>query len=122
MRTNTGPAHPSESVEDALTMLDSRIPLTARERRLIVESLYDLAFREGARQGRQAGIEHTETEMRHKVRQFCLAHDLDTSVWTDCLFGGAEQRAEYPDPTTAIREKLTAKAAARTKIDGRYTN
>jgi hypothetical protein len=54
--------HPSESTEDAIAMLDSRIPLTAKERRLIVESLWHVAFREGAKQGRLAGIEAAQAE------------------------------------------------------------
>jgi hypothetical protein len=77
--------HPSESIEDAMTMLDSRLPLTYGERKLIVQSLWDLAFREGARQGRLAGIEHVHNTLRE----------------------------EYEDPTTAIRANLTKKARIR---------
>lgn len=78
--------HEPGSVEDALTMLDSRIPLTYAERKFVVQGLYDLAFREGARQGRLAGTEAAQAEILH---------------------------GEYTDPTASIREHLTEKARTR---------
>lgn len=102
--------HPAKSAQDALEMLEEiHIPLTHAEKKLIVESLWDAAFREGARQGRQAGIEHAESVLRN--------YGLD---WPADVLHAAPQtpRAEYEDPTTTIRRKL----ADRAKIDGRYTN
>lgn len=77
--------HKSESVEDAVNMLDTRIPLLQWEITLIIQSLYDNAFREGAKQGRQAGIESANV----------LATD------------GTVQ--EYEEPTTTIRKRLEDK-------------
>lgn len=56
--------HPPEDVEDALNQLDTRIPLLYSELRVIVQGLWDSAFREGARQGRQAGVEAVQAEYR----------------------------------------------------------
>lgn len=83
--------HPATSVKDAIEQLDSHIPLVHAERELIVQSLWDLAFREGAKQGRQAGYE--------------AAQALDTL--------DREPRDEYPDPTTVIRDRLADKARQR---------
>lgn len=102
--------HPATSPQDALEMLEEiHIPLTHSEKKLIVESLWDAAFREGARQGRQAGIEHAESTLRN--------FGLD---WPADVLRAEPRtpREEYEDPTIAIRRRLEA----RTKIDGRYTN
>jgi hypothetical protein len=90
--------HPAESIDDAVTMLDSRIPLTYRERMMIVQSLWDLAFREGARQGRLAGYEAATADALDRLDAEAVAADV---------------RREYPDTTTVIRKNLTAKARVR---------
>lgn len=61
--------HEATSLEDAYAMFDGHVPLTAREKRYILESLYDLAFREGARQGRMAGRESVYGEIKVKAAE-----------------------------------------------------
>lgn len=78
--------HPALSVEDALTMLDTRIPLLQAEKRMVLQSLWDTAFREGARQGRQAAVEETH----HDSRAERLIRDIP----------------EYPEPRDTLRDKL----------------
>ena len=58
--------HPAVSVEDAMTMLDTRVPLTHAERRMICQSLYDTGVQEGrtvesARVTREEHGEYTDT-------------------------------------------------------------
>jgi len=100
-----------------MNMLDSHVPLTHRERKLIVTSLYDLAFREGARQGRQAGVEQVQNVISATVDA------IDPSTEKG-LFARAILRellpaneipnyAEYRETRDVIREKLAAEAKAR---------
>ena len=113
--------HHAQSAEDAIVMLDSRMPLTHQERKLIVESLYDLAFREGARQGRQAGIESVHAEIRTLIheyrdqptddRMFAFKRS-DIAGLLETLLPPSSPR-EYSDTTQVIREKLAAKARQR---------
>lgn len=110
--------HPATSRQDALDQLDSHIPLLHAERKMIVNSLYDLAFREGAKQGRQAGVEHVQNRLREVAAE--ITDRIAYRVLADIADSFDDPRAEYQDPTTAIREKLTNKA--RTRIDGRYPN
>lgn len=108
------PVHDSISVEDAMNQLDTRIPLLYREQLQIVESLYDLGFNTGAKQGREAGVEHVQNRLREIARQ---APDTPSRVLLEDIAASFDSpHAEYKDPTTVIREKLTAKARAR---DGR---
>lgn len=108
--------HHSESLADALTMLDSHVPLTYRERKLIVESLYDLAFREGARQGRQAGTESVYAEIRSKAAEYSPSNEVDNYIITvlETLLPPS-QRGEYADPTAVIRENLADRARTRSQ-------
>ncbi len=76
--------HVPIGVNDALTMLDSRIPLTASERKMIVEGLYNLAFEAGVR--------------AEKYR----AHDELVQI-------AQNYSDEYEDPTTTIRRGLEEK-------------
>ena len=89
--------HPVTSIDDALTQLDTRVPLLHSELVLIVQSLYDLAFREGARQGRQAGVEAMQNAGREQEDPGLL---VDPGL-------------SYRDPTTIIRERLAATERAR---------
>jgi hypothetical protein len=101
------------SVEDALTMLDSRIPLTAGERRMIVNGLYNLAFKAGVDSERNRLRQIAASERSFGHRDF--ASHIEQAVNTT-----ADAVAEYEDTTTAIRRGLEAKQ--RNKIDGRYPN
>jgi hypothetical protein len=105
------PVHPSTSVEDAMTQLDTRIPLLYREQLQIVESLYDLGFDTGAKQGREAGIEHVQNRLREIAR--ATTNNASCNLLLDIADSFDSPHAEYRDPTTMIREKLTAKARAR---------
>ena len=103
------PIHDSTSVEDAMHQLDTRIPLLHREKLLIVRSLYDLGFREGARQGRQAGIEHVQQRLRD-ISVETPSHQL-RALLLDVAGSFDDPRSEYRDPTTAIRERLANRKA-----------
>ena len=96
--------HPATSTEDAISQLDSHIPLVHSERKLIVESLYDLAFREGARQGRLAGIEAAQNHLRTVAAATPYPQVKDLLLEIAASYDSPH--AEYKDPTTAIREKL----------------
>ena len=108
--------HPAESLNDALSMLDSHIPLTFRERKMILTGLYDTAFRDGAKQGRQAGTEAVHADIRSAVSQ--LQNDpavqapmsrVDVVELLEALLPPVPvQAVEYRDPTDVIREKLAA--------------
>lgn len=114
--------HESESLDDAMEMFDSHIPLTYRERKLILQSLYDLAFREGARQGRLAGVAAVQNEVRQALSGIDPRRAYPTSFFTGVLRGflPREPGEEYADPTTAIRRNL--EETTRLKIDGRHVN
>lgn len=103
--------HAATSAQDALDQLDSHIPLLHAERKLIVESLYDLAFRDGASQGRLAGVEHVQNRLREIAGATAdiQAHNLLLSI-ADSL---SDPRAEYRDPGTVLREKLADKVRTR---------
>jgi hypothetical protein len=103
--------HPATSQEDALTQLDSHIPLLHSERKLIVESLYDLAFRDGAKQGRQAGVEHVQNRLREIAG--ATPHAPVRDLLTEIADSFDSPHAEYRDPGQVLREKLTAKSRAR---------
>ena len=83
--------HLPVGINDALTMLDSRVPLTAGERKMIVEGLYDLAYKAGERAERLRIKEAVEKIFR------------DDMHMTPMVTG------EYQDPTTTIRRKLEHK-------------
>lgn len=110
--------HLPVSVDDAMIMLDSRIPLTYAERKMIVEGLFEL--------GCKTGIEAEKNRLRKIAEELrgespvtnTMATLLDS--WVDA--DGTRWAREYTDPTTQIRENLTRKAAERTKIDGRHLN
>lgn len=104
------------STEDAVDMLDTRIPLTAREIRQVCQSLYDAARRDGVEYAtgvlRRAAAGVEENGDRENQRLAGLLLHL-----ADALDKPAEEvteaRAEYLDPTQAIREQLTEKARKR---------
>lgn len=103
--------HPVTSLQDALDQLDSHIPLLHAERKLIVQSLWDLAFREGAKQGRQAGVEHVQNRLREVAVE--ITDRTSYRVLADIADSFDDPRSEYQDPTTAIRERLAGKARQR---------
>jgi len=108
--------HHAKNVEDAIIMLDSRVPLTHQERKIITQSLYDLAFREGARQGRQAGMEAVYAEIRSKASEYSPSSEIDNYILTVLeSFLPPSQHGEYTDTTTAIRERLAEKARTRSQ-------
>lgn len=74
--------HAATSTDDALKMLDNHIPLTFREKELVVTGLYDHAFCEGARQGRQAGMESVQNIVRAMIENFDPANEMDNYVRT----------------------------------------
>lgn len=77
------PLHLPVSIEDAMTMLDSRIPLTYSERKMIVEGLWDLAFSEGAKQGREAGTEATQeyTDPTTQIRERLMKKAAERGIY-----------------------------------------
>jgi hypothetical protein len=93
-----------------MEQLDARIPLLHTERKLIVESLYDLAFRDGAWQGRRAGIEAVQAHIRSVAAETPTCAPLLLAI-ADSF--DLNREGEYADPTKIIREKLSAKARAR---------
>jgi hypothetical protein len=105
--------HPSTSIDDAVTQLDSRVPLLHSERLLIAQSLYDLAFREGARQGRLAGIEAVQNRLREyawQLRKYPGRNTDSTDETLDRLAAEFNRtRKEYEDPTVAIRRRLESR-------------
>lgn len=120
------------SVADAIDMLDTRIPLLHREIGQITQSLYDTAFREGASQGRQAGIEYATSILRRSAATLDktadewdretprlaglllhLADTLDPAVETEPVL------REYREPTEVIRERLIAQKAQQKADYGR---
>lgn len=84
--------HFPKSVEDAMTMLDSRIPLTASERKMIVQGLYDL--------GRHAGYESAQRQLHEYMQR--AANRLGTTLEV------TEGVKEYREPTDVIRERLAS--------------
>jgi hypothetical protein len=114
---NSPSVHPAESLADAMDMFDSHVPLTHREKKLILQSLYDQAFCDGARQGRQAGVEAVHAEIRtmasdYRGRNQIVASRDDIANLLESLLPADEPR-EYMDPTQAIRDELTKKATQR---------
>lgn len=111
--------HPAENLADAFAMFDGHVPLTAREKKLILQSLYDLAFREGARQGRQAGIEHMQNQVRARIDQLDPQHEVDHHIIgiMESLLPQPVPHMEYPDPTTTIRTALENKQRAIAQIN-----
>lgn len=108
--------HHAKNVEDAIIMLDSRSPLTHQERKFITQSLYDLAFREGARQGRQAGVEHVYGQIRAKIAEFNPHSDMDRYTITVLeSFLPVQEPVEYTDTTIAIRRQLEEKQRTRSQ-------
>lgn len=103
--------HPATSVKDAIEQLDSHIPLVHAERKLVVQSLWDAAFRDGAKQGRQAGVEAVQNHLRS------VAKDTPDPYTHDLLLALAAtfdtEPGEYHDPGTVLRENLAAKARQR---------
>lgn len=109
----------ARNVEDAMLMLDSRTPLTHQERKLVAQSLYDLAFREGARQGRQAGVEHVQNVIREKIAMLSPAnemHNYAITVLQGFLPQPTDPLVEYPDTTTTIRHQLEEKQRSIRKM------
>lgn len=103
------PIHESTSVADAMDQLDSRIPLTHRELKFVITSLYDLAFREGARQGRQAGAEHVHNQIHEAMA------DLSVNNPARIILGSllpVTTETQYQDPTDKIRRNLEEKQRA----------
>lgn len=87
--------HPPVSIDDAMTMLDSRVPLTFAERCTVVKGLYRLAFAEG----REAGIKSERARMAIVGEE--IQRGVDQAV---------EQIAgEYEDTTARIRRQLEEK-------------
>lgn len=132
--------HPATSVEDALVMLDTRVPLLQSERRMIVDGLWRTAFKAGAQQGRLAGMEAEKKRLRDIADKLVVgiaqAHDprglrklvnflrrvadleaLEETVAIlndpDTLDAIEEGSREYPDPGKARREHLTRLACER---------
>lgn len=107
--------HPATSIKDAISQLDSHIPLVHAERELIVQSLWDLAFREGAKQGRLAGVEAVQNHLRSVAKDVVLADPAarDLLLAIAATFDTEPEPKEYRDPTTTIREQLADKARQR---------
>ena len=101
-----GGVHPSAGVTDAITQLDSRIPLLHSERELIVQSLWDLAFNTGAKQGRMAGVEAVQNHIRSVAADTPACRDLLLAIAAsfDAVHG------EYTEPGQSLRERLAKKA------------
>lgn len=98
--------HPA--IKEAMDLVTStRLPLLYSEVREIMQGVWDAAFREGASQGRKAGIE----AVQHRLREIA-AETTDIRV-KELLLSIADSydspHAEYKDPTTAIRERLAAR-------------
>lgn len=105
--------HESESLADAMAMMDSHVPLTHRERKLIMTSLYDLAFRQGADQGRQAGVEAVQNVI--KATMDAIDPETDAGLYAiavlrELLPAETPVVGEYADTTQVIREKLAVEA------------
>ena len=126
--------HPAASVEDALAMLDCRVPLTSNERKLIVQGLWDAAFRSGARQGRLAGIEAEKKRLGDLAANYRIGADevirlrrsevagllesiADIEAFEETVdilrdpealaaIAEAEAEQEYEEPTATIRRRL----------------
>jgi hypothetical protein len=88
-------------INDALTMLDSRVPLTTGERKMIVDGLYNLAFREGIESEKNRLMQMAADARSSGHRDF--ASHIEQAV--DPIAG----IAEYEDPTTRIRRRLAEK-------------
>lgn len=87
--------HVPTSIDDAMVMLDSRVPLTYAERKMIVEGLWNLAFEKGV-------------EAERKRLRDLMVKALD-DVKNKTILGAPE----YEDPTTSIRRKLEFKSRSR---------
>jgi len=94
-----------------MTQLDTRIPLLYSERKMIVQTLYDLGFNNGASQGRQAGVEAVQNHLRSVASDSRDAYTIDLLLAIAALFDTVH--GEYQDPTQAIRDRLTARVRAR---------
>lgn len=116
------PVHIPVSIDDAMTMLDARIPLTHAERKIIVDGLYDLAYQEGAKAEKNRlltiaeQLRDSDTPVNRGVGTV-LAAIANTDVHNKAV-----NAQEYADPTAAIRERLTDKAAERVKTNERHVN
>lgn len=115
--------HEATSLEDALNMLDSHVPLTFRERKMIITSLYDLAFRDGAKQGRQAGTEAVQNIIRGMISALDPSRAGENYAITvlQVLLPVQEQEVavEYTDTTTVIRRHLEDKQRAIGRMNQR---
>lgn len=84
--------HEPTSPQDAMEMLDSRLPLLHSEKKLITYGLYDLGFREGAAQGRLAGIEAEKKRLKAIAVQL-VADNPANRIIADTLFRIADMEA-----------------------------
>jgi len=75
-----------------MTMLDSRIPLTYAERKMIIDGLYDLAFK--------AGMAAHQKQLHDELQEIADNYRAETY---------RNYRPEYEDPTTTIRRRLEDK-------------
>lgn len=105
--------HAAESLDDAMKMFDSHVPLTFREKKLILESLYDLGFRDGARQGRQAGVEAARTDLKAKARELGCSEKMVSDLLP---LEEAEAVTVHQDPTVKIRRHLEDKQRAIAQV------
>lgn len=103
--------HPALGVNDAIAQLDSHIPLLHVERELIVQTLWDLAFNTGAKQGRLAGVEAVQNRLR-EIADAASDHQI-RSLLRDIADSYDSPHAEYKDPGTVLREKLAGKIRQR---------
>lgn len=102
--------------QSALEALDTRLPLLHSELTEVTQSLWDAAFNEGAKQGRQAGVEsvinrlkkmaehsqpNTIVSQQSFFRQLVSVLDPDSEAAADVQ--------EYEEPTDTIRRKLEEK-------------
>lgn len=118
--------HAAESADDAIDMLDTRVPLLYSERKYICETLWDSAFQIGAKQGRQAGWESANDAANARLEKLITALQSDP----DMMFSAGQVaetlqkmcepgidvlrvRTEYAEPTAAIRRRLEDRLRTR---------
>lgn len=114
-------ASPQEAVE---ALADSRLPMIRAEQERLTQSLWDAAFEEGVKQGKQAAAERTHARLNALaeraapntvVSQKQLLSHVAVIFDPERTAGDEAAVEEYQDTTEAIRERLLQKRRALEK-------
>lgn len=120
--------HPAESLDDALKMFDSHIPLTHRERKLILQSLYDLAFKAGKEEGVEMAQNIVKAMLDSNVPlDYHQKEMINTSLYDLAFQEGARQgrQAGYEAAEADIKARMILgeqPAPPEAEVTGEYAD